>query len=346
MATMAGGSSSTARRAHLMWYLTRHGSVSTARASRIVGADKRTVLRDLKALAASHIPIRQEGEDREQHWILPEDWRAAGMEVGLREWLSLLLGREILGSFLHDTSFADSLAHLEEQVEVLHDSSDLDSAPSPPPRRFREDELLRRFHFIHEPARDYSEHRETLEAIVRALLGSYSVSFEYERGSSRAGTALESHRQVEPYTLVVYKRAVYLYAERRGELRPFAVERIRELVGHPDRPFPYPRRCEYDPSRALAGLFGIARNGRPPLPVRLRFLPRVRTYVEARHWYPGQRLEEGPDGALDLLFTATGNELVSLALQFGETCEVLEPAWLRAEVRRELEGALRAYTDP
>lgn len=98
----------------------------------------------------------------------------------------------------------------------------------------------------------------------------------------------------------------------------------------------------YDPDEILAGRFGIWADP-PAQPVRLRFTADRADLVRARTWHPTARFEEVEDGRLDLVMLAGGRELVRAALEWGPKCEVIEPAWLRAEVVAELRAAVEIY---
>lgn len=307
--------------------LIQRGSVTTAKAAQITGADRRVALDDLKALEQHMVPVSPRGDGRDRQWMLQDAWRAVGLPIGLRERLAMRVGRELVGGFLHHTEVGEALERLD--LELSH----LDAEAGD------RDELGRRFHFIHEPSKDYSRHREALELVIEALLGSHPLSFDYRS----PGRAPKPYPRIEPLTLIVYKRGVYLACERRRRFRTFAVERMSAVAIHRDERFAYPRPSEYDPAAALDGRYGLTSDDRAPERVVLRFEREVRTFVETREWVPGQRVRPHPDGGCDLEFDASGRELVSLVTSFGDKVEVMEPEWLRERVRDELERALARY---
>lgn len=314
------------RRLKLLRVMLQRGELATAQAARIMGVDRRRALADLEALERHGIPLRTRGKNRERRWMLEESWRVFGVEVGLQERLAMLFGRELVESFLHDTDFGDALEKLEAQVEAL-DPLGLNG------------DLQRRFFCVHEPRKDYGGQRDVLDTLVRAVLGNYRISFDYT--AAHGGT--KPYRGIAPYTVAVYKRGVYLIFERRGDYRTFAVERLANLEAHPEQTFEYPYASEYSPEALLADRFGISTDGREPEEVVLRFAPHTRAVVEGREWMPGQETAVLDDGSIELRFTATGYEIGSLVLQFGDAVEVIGPSHLRERVKGELERALGKY---
>ena len=314
------------RRIKLLRVLFQRGQIATAQAARILGVDRRKARADLQALELNGVPLRTEGENRDRRWVIDRSWQLFGVPVGLQERLAMLFGRELVDCFLHDTDFGDALQGLAKQFEAL-DPLGLNG------------DLNRRFFCVHEPQKDYGGKREILDELVRAILGNYRVSFEYTsaRGENKPYTG------IAPLTLAIYKRGVYLLFERRDALRTFAVERIDNLQAIPNQTFDYPYPSEYNPKERLADRYGISTDGREPEQVVLRFAPHTRAFVEGRTWMPGQTTKVLEDGSIELTMMATGYELGSMVLQFGDAVEVIEPRRLRERVKNELQRALAKY---
>lgn len=309
----------TARCLRLYQHLLKAGRVTTAQAARLVGEEPRRVRSDLQLLAEI-APITVMGEGVDRVWILDPTHGAA--HLGPADVLSLRLGREVLG-FLGGT--------------LLHDAMERVSARGRDelPARLA-GHLDRKIRHHQEPARSYAAHREALEEVLDGLLRERRLDIVYRRGGGRQELA-----GLCPLTLVVYRRAVYLFARDGERLRRLAVDRIVSVrIG---AAFPYPE--EWDPDAELRRYFGIVARGEPE-PVVLRFSAAKAELVRARSWHPGERLIDLPGGGVELHFVAGGAELVRLVLEWGPHCEAVEPAWLRAEVRRELDAARALYGDP
>jgi proteasome accessory factor B len=129
------------------------------------------------------------------------------------------------------------------------------------------------------------------------------------------------------------------FDHKSGEIRTFAVDRIRELeLG--DQHFEVSQDFDFD--RYIGSSFGVIADR--AVRVRIRFDPRWAGYVEERTWHDSQRFEKARDGRLELCMDVGSTpDLRSWILSFGSGAEVLEPLELRAQVARELEGARARY---
>lgn len=319
------------RRLQLLQLLLIRHRVSTARVASALGITRRTALGDLKALDQAGVPLFHEGEGREREWVLGEAWRQLGFEIGLKERLSLMFGRELISGFLRDTDIGQAFTRIDRQVGAMDRG------------RLSERNLARRFIYVREPEKDYRDHRETIHHLVEAIVHSYRVAFTYHQ--ARPPQKVQELTVVSPLTLAIYRRGLYLLAEHRSEQRIFALERIRDLQVDPRLTFDYPRPSEYDPRHLLDRRFGLASDGSLPERVRLRFTAAGRPYAEARLWMPDQVVEPREDGGCDIIFEASGLELVKPILGYGALVEVIEPRSLRDRVRTMLRDAAAIYAD-
>ena len=82
----------------------------------------------------------------------------------------------------------------------------------------------------------------------------------------------------------------------------------------------------------------------PPVQVRIRFDKRWADWVAERTWHATQKLERRAGGALELTMEVGGAaDVRTWVLSFGAGAEVLEPASLREDVKRELTKAAARY---
>ncbi len=80
--------------------------------------------------------------------------------------------------------------------------------------------------------------------------------------------------------------------------------------------------------------------------VKLRFTPQVAPEVRETPRYPGQRLDAGLDGTVDLFLDVERvDELVPWVISFGDQVEVLQPAELRNAVRDWAQRIARIYSE-
>jgi predicted DNA-binding transcriptional regulator YafY len=288
---------------------------------------KRTVYRDLDALMLAGFPVLSEKRDGRVFYRFLDGFRMGGSPFTPDEILALAFGEDLLrtleGTVFHD-SIRSALAkiraglspQLAEYLERLHES----------------------FRVLPGPHKSYSRFRDTIRVLNDAVLAKRTVRIRYRTGSSGA----VRRRDLDPYR--VWYRSGALYAighdHLSGELRTFAIDRIREIEPT-GRRFEVPASFDFD--ALLASAFGVISDP-DTQKVRVRFEPGWAAWVAERTWHPSQRVEPRPGGALELAMQVAGlAEVKSWVLSFGAGAHVLEPDALRREVEQELAKALRAY---
>ena len=148
-------------------------------------------------------------------------------------------------------------------------------------------------------------------------------------------------RDLDPYRVWYRSGGLYVVGldHKSGEVRTFAVDRIRRLEISDDR-FEVPESFDFD--SYIGSSFGVIAD--QAVRVRIRFEPRWATYVEERNWHESQVFKKGPGEKIELsMDVGSTPDLRSWILSFGSGAEVLEPEGLRAEVARELEDARVRY---
>lgn len=122
-----------------------------------------------------------------------------------------------------------------------------------------------------------------------------------------------------------------------GELRTFAVERIRR-VSHTEETFTPIAELDADPFTHSMGAYRAA--GTATSRIQLRFHPRLAPYIRERAWNPSQRLKDRADGSVVLTMDVCDDyTLRSWILSFGRGARVLAPAPLVEWVSEELAEA-------
>lgn len=155
----------------------------------------------------------------------------------------------------------------------------------------------------------------------------------------------ETERMVAPLHLLLYMGNWHLlgYCEVRRGVRDFVLSRIisieltDERVGDAQWQIPIAEQLERN--------YGIFFDG-PPVQVRLRFQPRAAALVRNQVWFPGQQVEEHPDGSVDLSFpVADFREITGDVLRFGAEVEVIAPVELRRQVAETAAAVTARYLD-
>lgn len=287
---------------------------------------RRTVYRDLDALMYAGFPVTSEKRDGRVFYRLIESYQLGDAPFTADELLALAFGEDLLRG-LEGTVFHDSV---HSALQKIRASLGADGTA------FLE-RLREAFRVRPGPHKRYAEVREVIRTLNEAVLDRRSVDIEYRTGRTGQVTA----RRLDPYR--VWYRAGGLYVighdHRRGELRTFAVDRIRQAA-LTDARFEVPESFDFDALTASA--FGVV--AEPPVAVRIRFEPRWALYVEEHTWHPSQKIQPADDGGVVLsMEVGAGDELRGWVLSFGTGAEVLEPEALREEVRAELEATLGRY---
>ena len=268
------------------------------------------------------------GDGPTRRYCLTEEYRQAGVCLGVGDALALEFGRQLLG-FLGGTDFSRWMTGLQERLGPALSPAAADQAAT----------LSRRILYLSEPSRRYEAQDDVIDEILFTLLRERELRVEHEGSGGR-----RTYDHLQPLGLVMYRRALYLVVREpeAGTVLRLAVDRISDARRLPAS-FTYPEG--FDLAAELGRGFGIFQEGEPERVV-LRFVPRVARLVRSRVWHSTQELEDLPDGGVELHMTTCGRELVRLVLEFGETVEVVAPVALRDQVARELRNALAYYAPP
>jgi proteasome accessory factor B len=291
------------------------------------GVDRRTIHRDLNAVEEAGYTLASEWQaGKKIYSFLSKSRNIPPITFTLNQMMSLYLLRS-LGVHLAGTPFQTEIDELFRNItSVLPD---------------RYAAHLERIARVSLPllhgARDYSAASSFLEELQRALLHQYRLRLEY----AKKGSADSKSYEVDPYTLVFHKGGMYLLglAHNRTGMRLFALERIRGIEVTRQR-FEIPEG--YQPETHFASAFGLVSD--TPMNVQIRFSPEVAHTIRERIWRPAQRITTGNDGTVVLEFEAAGEmELVAWILSYGMHAEVLAPAELRKEVKRQVREMRQLY---
>ena len=293
-----------------------------------LGCVRRTVYRDLDALMYAGFPVVSEKRDGRSFYRFLDTFRLGDVPFTPDEVLALAFGEDLLrtleGTVFHD-SIRSALAKIRaglgpELTEYLA-------------------RLGESFSVLPGPHKNYAAVRETIQALNDAVVSHSTVRIRYRTGR----TGAVSTRELDPYRVWYRSGGLYVvgHDHKSGEIRTFAVDRIRKIEGTEKR-FEVPG--DFDFETYIGSSFGVI--AEPASTVRIRFDKRWATYVEERTWHPSQKIEHEKGGRLLLTMEVGGtDDLRAWVLQFGSGAEVLEPEALRIEVQKELEGALARYAD-
>lgn len=176
------------------------------------------------------------------------------------------------------------------------------------------------------------EDKHKFSLLKDAIMNYCVITFQYYNSNGEC-----SLRRVEPYKMVFRSQAWYLfgYCREKKNMRYFKISRIRELHKE-DEHFQLSRK-EYhscsDPPYTVTD---------DSLPVHLRISPELgfRVYDE----FPQEAIKVEADGSFNIRTNlGVGSWLPGYLMSFEDYLEVLEPQYLREEMIRKYQLALKKY---
>ncbi len=317
---------SPARRLHeLKTLLDTSGGVSVYDIAERLRVSVRTAIRYLRALELAGEPLYEELNGKTKVWRLMPSARHETITLTVGQMVTLFLSRRVF-DFLAGTGFKEYLDDVFAKLEATLKRKDFKTARN----------LDRKFFDVNEAPHLYKGRSEHVNDIITALL-------REERLRVSHGNVSKSGRVfvLEPYTLLVYKKGLYLagYSHHHKGVRTFSLDGFREVEWHRGDKFEYP--ADFQPSMLTEGNFGLI--GGPPATVRIFFDEKVARFVKRRQWHPTQRIKH-VEGGIELLMEVAGTvELQSWVLGFGDQAVVLEPQDLREKIVAELDRSAARY---
>jgi predicted DNA-binding transcriptional regulator YafY len=287
---------------------------------------RRTVYRDLDALMYAGFPVVSEKRDGHVYYKFLDTFRLGDVPFTPDEILALAFSEDLLRS-LEGTVFHDSIRSALGKIR----------AGLGPELSAYLARLGAAFRVLPGPHKRYAEFREAIRILNDSVLQSRSVRMRYRTGR----TGKLATRKLDPYRVWYKSGGLYVigHDHRSGEIRTFAVDRIRHIEPTDEH---FRTRPDFDFDAYTASSFGVMVE--PATRVRIRFEPAWKTFVSERSWHPSQELVELPEGRLELRMEVGGiAELQNWVLSFGSGALVMEPEELREAVKRELEAASRLY---
>jgi len=291
-----------------------------------LGCVRRTVYRDLDALMYAGFPVVSEKRDGHVYYRFLDSFGLGDVPFTPDEILALAFGEDLLRT-LEGTVFHDSVQSALVKIRA---------GLSPELAAFLS-RLGQSFRVLPGPHKRYAEYRDTIQILNDAVLDRCSVRMRYRTGR----TGETATRRLDPYRVWYRSGGLYVvgHDHRSGEVRTFAVERIRKITPSEDH---FTVREDFDFDAYVGQAFGVM--SEPAARVCIRFDRTWAAHVEERTWHPTQKLHPVPGGGVELEMEVGGLlELKSWVLSFGAGAEVLEPAALREAVAAELASALSRY---
>jgi len=304
------------RSLRILWKLARDRNVTVNDLHRYFDGKvtRRTIQRTLVDLSNSHIPIvNTRGPHNEYRYSLERPFDQIPELLTADETLAAVLLSQS-SSIFEGTRIGEDIHAVFAKLEQLLPGGVM-VAPAP----FTGGQFVHH----HQPGKtQLRNYAETLQTVFRGILYSRVCRVQY-----RAKRYL-----FHPWSLLLYNGALYVVGKQPhyGDIIYLAVNRLRsaELLEQG-----FDRDPGFDLQKFLEGNFGIWYE--EAVDVRIRFDAAVRASIEHRQWHHSQRIAEQRDESIILAMRVGPSlELVAWILRWGSHAEVLEPATLRAEIRK------------
>ncbi|HEX3695087.1 MAG TPA: WYL domain-containing protein [Polyangia bacterium] len=291
------------------------------------GVSVRTANRYLRALQIADEPLYEEVTVRRKVWRLMASARQQTVTLTTAQMVALFLSRRVF-DFLAGTGFKEDLDEVFAKLEAQLKRKDFAATRN----------LGRKVFDVNEARHLYEGRIEDVNDIVTALLREERLRVTHQSVSSGKKTFV-----LEPYTLMVYKKGLYLVglSHQHGEIRTFALDAFRKVDWLRGDKFAYP--TDYRPEQVTEGAFGLIRG--EPTRVRILFDAKVARYVERVLWHPTQKFRRTGAGLEMTMKVAATVELESWVLGFGEAAVVVAPRALRAKIAGELARGAGRYKE-
>ncbi len=208
------------------------------------------------------------------------------------------------------------------------------------PRELAMDKLQNRIHMVEEALAEPGAVGKVFAVVVGALKDCHRIKLWYYTAHSGEITK----RVVEPYGLICKRQNWYLvaYCRERHDIRVFRVDQIKDVLAYTGEKFTYP--ADFDLRQYMLSSWGVINDGRE-CRVRIKFSPQVAHRIKNMIYHPSQSLDEEPaNGSVVVSFNVCGiGEMKTWIIQWGDNAEVLEPDWLREEMKKMAEDIANLY---
>jgi len=287
----------------------------------------RTVYRDLEALQMAGFPIYNQTAQGQHVWaMLDTAVHPKPVPFSLSE-LTALYVSVGMARVSEDAVFCNELKALLHKISTL----------LPPESVAYLQRLQQTFHVGARPHKPYGRFKEILQQLNEAAVNKRTVEMVYFTMSRGQAT----RRRVDPYKIWFFDGSFYLAAHchLRGEVRLFAVDRIREMRQTAES-FQIP--ADFCMEDFMGPSFGVFRGERQK--VRLWFAADAAGYIREKTWHPSQKVVQNDDGSLIFEAEVAGTEEIKFwILSWGSRVRVMEPESLKRQIAAEAAAVVKGY---
>ena len=255
-----------------------------------------------------------------------DTWELPGLWLHEDELVSLVLSYRLAAS-VPDGELKDALKKLLNRIIANHAAA-----------AFSIDELNDKISVKNIAYAKTSE--KIFHRVLEALLRAQPVRIEYRSPHTGQTTA----RDILPLHLLNYMGTWHIIAHCnvKKELRDFVLSRVQSVSASDVRI--EARKSSASVKEFIRENFGIF-HGSEKHNVCLRFAKDIVPWIAEQSWHPDQKEEIDKEGRLCLSFpVADFREIKREILRYGAQVEVVSPAALREEVKKEIEKMRNIYS--
>ena len=302
-----------------------------------LGTSERTVRRDILELQDAGIDIEITKRANRMVAILTAERSHAPVSITKRERFTLLAVRRVFDVFKRTPFLEDVVSVLAKLEQRIGDKERTEITA------FGEQLVYMPDH----GTKSYAGKEDIIDAIQTGIINRKLVRFLYAdaRGRARDG-------YLAPFRLAMYRHGLYVIGARLKELDNdvrtaplgvFAIERFTDAEYEKSHGFQIPEDSRV--RDVLEGSFGPhLPDANGPHDVVVEFSAAKAHLVSSREWHPTQQVAKQRDGRIRLSFRAPSlTPLVSWILEWGPHARALAPDALVAQVKSELEEAMKQY---
>ena len=185
------------------------------------------------------------------------------------------------------------------------------------------------------------ENFQYFDKILEAIKNRKEISFQHTSFYHTERSAPKTHI-IKPHLVKEYQNRWYVVGETDAGLRVFGLDRVEDLQILDSKPF---KNKTEEAKEKLFHTVGLNFSDTEPTRMVLRFHASQKPYLESLKLHRTQEeVEDGLEGFYTIkLFVSYNFELKQQLLKYGSFVSVLEPAFVREDMKKELETALRAY---
>ncbi|MEO8934240.1 MAG: WYL domain-containing protein [Xanthomarina sp.] len=179
------------------------------------------------------------------------------------------------------------------------------------------------------------------DIVLEAIKNRKEITFQHTSFYHTDRKKPKTHT-IKPYLLKEYQNRWYVVGENYNGFRVFGLDRLADLQVLENKPF---KNKTEETNEKLACTIGLNFSDHEPTRTILRFHASQKPYLESLKLHRSQEVVgDGSDGFYTIkLFVSYNFELKQQLLKYGSLVQVLEPDFVREDIKTELENAFEAY---